>query len=277
MPPIRPPFLHSPAAPADLTLRSLRVFVALEEAGSIAGAATRLGASDSGISQHIMALEKAVGAPLFDRRAKPISPTIAGQVLSRHAHKILASVSEAQSDLADISLAALPSLNLAIMDDLDTSLTPVLVSARQSRYRHCFVHAFPRRSDQIVDLLQTRQADIGVSALLPDDSHTVAAHPILSEPFVLVAARGAIPQGQDPRALLQRLPFVQYCEAMPIGRKVAAHLKRVMLNVARKFAFDATRSVLNMVEHTGGWTLTTLLNVATLDGEHEEKKVISEL
>lgn len=265
------PPVDEPAAPPELTLRGLRVFVALEEAGSIAGAAARIGGSSSGVSQHITALEKAVGAKLFDRRAKPVTLTIAGQLLRMHAHRILSVVSDAQSDLAEVSLTSLPNLNLAIIDDLDASLTPVLVSALQARFRQCFVHAFSGRSDEVIELLQVRQADIGVTALTPEDSQTFTSQQILSEPFILVVAKGAIQPAQDARAILQKLPFVQYSEAMPIGRKVAAHLKRVKLNVARKFSFDATRSVLAMVVETGGWTLTTPLNL--LDAERFVPKV----
>jgi molybdenum-dependent DNA-binding transcriptional regulator ModE len=91
----------APRIPSELTLRSLRVFVALEETGSIAGAALRIGGSSSGVSQHITALEAAIGAKLFDRRAKPVTLTPAGQVLRAHAHRILSVVSEAQAELAE--------------------------------------------------------------------------------------------------------------------------------------------------------------------------------
>ena len=252
-------------APPDLTLRGLRVFVALEETGSIVGAAARIGGSSSGVSQFITALEAAVGAKLFDRRAKPVTLTPAGQVLRAHAHRILSVVSEAQSALAEISLAALPSLNLAIIDDLDTSLTPVLVSALQARFKQCFVHAYSGRSDRIVERLISRESDIGVTAVLPQDTLTFKALPILSEPFVLVVAKGALKPGQDVKAALQKLPFVQYSENMPIGRKIAGHLKRVRLNVPRKFSFEATRSVLAMVVQIKGWALTTPLSL--LDAE----------
>jgi DNA-binding transcriptional LysR family regulator len=251
--------------PAELTLRGLRVFVALEETGSIAGAAQRLGGSSSGVSQHITALEAAIGAKLFDRRSKPVTLTPAGQVLRAHAHRILSVVSEAQAELAEISLTSLPQLNLAIIDDLDASLTPVLVSALQARFSKCFVHAFSGRSDQIIERLQAREADVGVTALLPPDSTTFQSAPILREAFILVTAKGAIPPGTDPRAALARLPFAQYSETMPLGQKVALHLKRVKMNVPRRFAFEATRSVLAMVVQTGGWTLTTPLNI--LDAE----------
>jgi DNA-binding transcriptional LysR family regulator len=251
--------------PAELTLRGLRVFVALEETGSIAGAAQRLGGSSSGVSQHITALESAIGAKLFDRRAKPVTLTPAGQVLRVHAHRILSVVSEAQAELAEISLTSLPQLNLAIIDDLDASLTPVLVSALQARFRKCFVHAFSGRSDQIIERLNAREADIGVTALLPADTTTFQSAPILRETFILVTAKGVIGPGSDPRETLTRLPFVQYSETMPLGQKVAQHLKRVKLNVPRRFAFEATRSVLAMVVQTGGWTMTTPLNL--LDAE----------
>lgn len=250
-------------APPELTLRGLRVFVALEEAGSVVGAASRIGGSPSGVSQHITALEAAVGARLFDRKAKPVMLTPAGQVLRRHAHKLLAALSEAQADLAEINLASLPQLNLAIIDDLDASLTPVLVSALQARMSRCFVHAFSGRSDHVIDRLLAREADIGVSALLPPDASGFRVLPILREPFVLVAGKGAV-RG-DVRAALERLPFVQYSESLPIGQRVARHLARVRLNPDRRFALEATRSVLAMVAQTGGWTMTTPLNI--LDAE----------
>jgi DNA-binding transcriptional LysR family regulator len=255
----------TPRIPAELTLRGLRVFVALEETGSIAGAAQRIGGSSSGVSQHITALEAAIGAKLFDRRAKPVTLTPAGQVLRAHAHRILSVVSEAQAELAEISLSNLPQLNLAIIDDLDASLTPVLVSALQARFRKCFVHAFSGRSDQVIERPNAREADIAVTALLPADATTFHSAPILREPLILVTARDAIAPGADAREALTRLPFVQYSETMPLGQKVAQHLKRVKLNVPRRFAFEATRSVLAMVVQTGGWTLTTPLNL--LDAE----------
>lgn len=242
----------------ELTLRGLRVFVALEETGSVIGAALRIGGSASGVSQHITALEQAVGAKLFDRKAKPVTLTPAGQSLSRHAHKILSAVSEAQTDLAELSLSALPQLNLAIIDDLDASLTPVLVSAVQHRMPRCFVHAVSGRSDHVVDWIEARAADIGVSALVPEGMGYQAL-PILREDFVLVAAKGTITS--DPRTALGTLPFVQYSETLPIGQKIARHLRRVRLNPDRRFALEATRSVLAMVVQTKGWTITTPLNL----------------
>lgn len=254
-----------PKVNPELTLRGLRVFVALEETGSIGGAAERLAGSPSGVSQQITALERAVGARLFDRRARPVTLTPAGQMLRAHAHRILEAVSDAQAELAELNLATLPQLSLAIIDDLDASLTPALVLSLEKRFRGCFIDTTSGRSDWVTTRLERREADIAVSASLPADANSFRAIPILREPLILVAAKDALAADRDTREQLADLPFVQYSEAMPIGRIVAQHLKRVRFNVPRRYAFEASRSVFAMAAQAGGWTLTTPLNL--LDAE----------
>lgn len=265
MPPKRSPDASAPlAAPAPprggFTLHGLRVLLALAEAGSLQSAAARLGISLSGLSQQVTALERAVGARLFDRRARPVTLTPAGQALMGHARRILSVVSEAEADLAALSLASLPRLTLAIIDDLDASLTPVLVAALQARFPRSFVQAVSGRSDQVIDRLVARTADIGVTALDPPDAG-FRSLPILREGFVLVAARGVLDGAADVRGALGGLPFVPYSPDIPIGRKVARHLARVRMAVDSRLAFEATRSVLAMVAQARGWTITTPLNL----------------
>lgn len=74
--------LESPQSSRDLsafsdrlTLRGLRVFIALEEVRSVAEAAKVLGMSKSNVSQNITILEQNLGTRLFDRKQKPISLT----------------------------------------------------------------------------------------------------------------------------------------------------------------------------------------------------------
>ena len=253
-----------PKTGAELTLRGLRVFVAVEETGSVGGAAERIGGSPSGVSQQITALEQAVGAKLFDRRARPVTLTPAGQVLRAHAHRILEAVSDARAELTELNLAVLPQLSLAMIDDLDATLTPELVVTLQQRFHRCFINTFSGRSDWVTDKLERREADIAVSSVVPD-ANEYRSIPILREPFVLVAAKGVLDRAGDLRSQLAARPFVQYAETMPIGRLVAQHLKRLRFTVRRRYAFEASRSVFAMVAQVGGWTLTTPLNL--LDAE----------
>ena len=97
-------------------------------------AATRLTASRSGVSQQIANLESFVGAPLFDRSARPLTLTPAGLMLRRHAHRILEAVSEARTEMMELSLSSLEALHLGIIDDLDASITPALVTHLRELY-----------------------------------------------------------------------------------------------------------------------------------------------
>lgn len=247
------------------------MFVAVEEARSIAVAAERLKVSQSGVSQQISNLEKLIGAPLFDRQHRPLRLTPAGHILNRHAHRILDDVSDALSELATIDTASLPSLTLAILDDLDTTLTPTLVAELQSLYSGCFIHARSGGSNLITSLVENRQANIAVSSMLPGDVKSYRTQGILTELLILVTAKGSVIQSDDVIEQISKLPFVQYAETIPIGQLISQHLKRVRFSPPRRFAFEATRSVLQMVIQTGGWALTSPLNL--LDAERFVDKV----
>ena len=253
------------SARPDFTLRSLRVFIAVEEAGSVGGAAERMNASPSGVSQQITALEETIGAKVFDRGNRPITLTPAGQVLSTHARRILQTVADAAADLTELNLAALPSLSLAIIDDLDASLTPLLVSSLRKQFRDCFVNATSGGSDRVTQRLQNREADIAVSAVLPDDVQQFQTEPLSRETFILVSAKGIFDPAKDLAAQLSTAPYIQYSENLPIGRQLAQHLRRVRFSPRRTYAFEASRSVFAMAVQERGWTITTPLNL--LDAE----------
>ncbi|MEM7222502.1 MAG: LysR family transcriptional regulator [Pseudomonadota bacterium] len=243
----------------DLSLRALRIFLAVEEAGSIVAAAERLGTSKSSVSQRISSLEQSLGSVLFDRASRPLGLTPAGSVLRRHAHQILNAVSGARVELMELNLSALPELRLAIIDDLDASITPELVEHLAGLYPQCLITASSGLSDELTHRIAERGADIVVTAEPPGDPRVFEVHRLLRDPFVLVCAKGALAPERDIRAQLDDLTFVRYSTAMPIGRGIEQHLRRVQVSPNGKLAFDASRSVFAMVEKCGGWAITTPL------------------
>lgn len=255
-----------PEKQIELTLRGLRVFVALEETGSIAGAADRLGSSPSGVSQHITGLERAVGTKLFDRRKRPVALTPAGQALQHHAHRILRNVADAEAELADLHLSSFPKLTLAVIDDLDETLMPELVLELRKRFDNCFVKTMTGRSDHMTKALIDRDADIALSTMVPDDPDRFRSFPILREQFILATTKGLLePKQPVDISALSRLPFVHFSHDMPIGRLIAQHLQRVGFQADHRYAFDTSGSIFAMMCAEQGWTLTTPLNL--LDAE----------
>jgi LysR family tcuABC transcriptional regulator len=65
--------------PSPVTLRQIQAIIAVCEEGSFTRAAARENATQSGLSQHVSAVEKLLGVRLFDRSATGVTPTPAGQ------------------------------------------------------------------------------------------------------------------------------------------------------------------------------------------------------
>lgn len=250
---------------AEPSLRALRVFVAVEEAGSMALAAERLGASPSAVSQQITNLEKAVGARILDRAARPIALTPAGSVLRRHAQLILEAVGAARAELMELNLSSLPELRLGIIDDLDASVTPVLIGQLQRRYPRSRFSARSGRSDLLTDALVRREIDVAITAETPGDLAAFDLFPLLKEPFVLATAPGLVDPARPALPQLEAAPFVGYDPAMPLGRAITRQLRRLRLAFPERFVFDASRPIFAMVQECGGWAITTPLSL--LDSE----------
>lgn len=66
---------------------ALRYFLEVVRCGSISEASTRLNVASSAISRHIAHLEELLGASLFDRHARGMEPSAAGELLAVHAIK----------------------------------------------------------------------------------------------------------------------------------------------------------------------------------------------
>lgn len=251
----------SQESPLDLSVRALRVLVAVDEAGSMARAAERLGASPAAVSQQISNLEAFARTTLLDRGERPIRPTPAGALLLSHARKVLMAISEAQTQMMELNLSSLPQLRFAIIDDFDASVTPHLIGRLHETYPKTVLSAVSGRSDNMTELFTRREADIAITGLPPDDPSIYDVFPLLQETFAVVAARGVLKPDMPLRPQLERLPFVHHDEKMPIGRLVEQHLRRHRFSAERRFSFEASRSILAMVGMVKGWSLGTPLNI----------------
>ena len=86
----------------ELTLAGLRVALEVARTGSFSAAAERLEYTQSAVSRQVAVTEKAAGAPLFERHARGVRLTAAGEVLVRHAGRVLDGVAAASQELAGL-------------------------------------------------------------------------------------------------------------------------------------------------------------------------------
>ena len=235
-----------------VTLWGIEVFLAAAEEGAISAAARRLGVSPSAVSQQLSSLEAALGAVLMDRSARPLRLTPAGTMFRRHAQVILTAAAAARAELALADLSGLTTLRLGMIEDLDAEVTPQLLAELATELRGCRFLLETGASHHLQEQLSNRALDIIVAADapldVPDGGREV--HPLLAEPFLAVA-----PKGADPASL----PLIQYTTRHLMGRQIAAHLARQNLRIGARFELDSYTPILAMVAAGAGWTILTPL------------------
>jgi DNA-binding transcriptional LysR family regulator len=82
-----------------MSLDQLQAVVTIAEEGTLVRAARRLRISQPPLTRKVRALEDELGVALFDRGARGMRPTLAGQVFLPSARRILAAVAEAAASV----------------------------------------------------------------------------------------------------------------------------------------------------------------------------------
>lgn len=119
---------------ADLTTTGLRVALEVARTGSITGAADRLGYTQSAVSRQVAATERAAGVALFERQARGVRLTAAGEVLVRHAAVIVDGLAALEGELAGMRDRLGGTL---VVGAFPTALATILPRAiRDLRQRH---------------------------------------------------------------------------------------------------------------------------------------------
>lgn len=81
----------------------LETFVAVADHGSFSEAASVVHRSQSRVSAHVASLERALGAPLIDRRHRPVELTDAGDVFLPYAREVLLVLDKAATAVDSLS------------------------------------------------------------------------------------------------------------------------------------------------------------------------------
>ncbi|MFQ1702795.1 LysR family transcriptional regulator [Loktanella agnita] len=246
------------ATTGKITLWGVEVFVATAEEASISAAARRLGSSAATVSQQITNLEGAIGTTLLNRGQRPVTLTPAGQMFLRRANTILNEADQARAELAMADLSRLTSLRLGMIEDFDADVTPGLLTGMSAELKNCQFLLETGASHRLFDLLEHRALDVIVGADMGQDIAGMEVHPLLEEPFIVAAPKGAIKRDDIARQL-RRIQLIQYTTRHHMGRVIAAHLARQELRVSHRFELDSYHAIMAMVAEGRGWTILTPL------------------
>src|SRR5690606_32838840 len=89
---------------ARLKLSHFRLLAAIAEHGQLSPAAASLSMTQPAASRTLKEIESIIGAPLFDRHAKGMTPTEVGRLLNRHGDALLMELREAMVEVEEFKI-----------------------------------------------------------------------------------------------------------------------------------------------------------------------------
>lgn len=240
-------------------LRSLEIFLAVAEAGSMSTAAKLLGLTQPAVSLAVGDLEKKLGFDLFDRTVRPLAVTVAGGLLRQRAGALMAEAREIAPLLRETKHGRLPRIRVGMVDSIARALTGPLAAFLATRADEVSILSGLTAS-HASDLL-TRRLDLFLGVDDLEDWAGLERWELAREPYVLLlpAGREAPRTVAGLRKLARSLPLIRFSGRSQTGLEIEAHLRRLGIEAPRSFEFDTPYGVTAMVAAGEGFAISTPL------------------
>lgn len=172
-------------------------------------AARELRFSPAAVSQHISALERQVGAPLFVRHPRGVRPTAAGSLLASYAQELVQRLLDAERDLADLLSSEGGTVRLGIFASATVGALPGALEKFTAQHPNVAVVLNECDVDIAAERVRTGSLDLAIVFDDPD-------YPTLDRSGLQLT-----PLGVDP-------VDIALCDAHPL-----AHLEQIALTQLR--------------------------------------------
>jgi DNA-binding transcriptional LysR family regulator len=149
-----------------------RLLIYLDEvarSGSFRKAASRLNVASSAINRQILALERDLGAPIFDRLRKRLRLTATGELLIAHVRATLKEHERLRGRIEALKGLRRGEVTIATMAGLATSIVPPTIASFRRRYPGVSVNVRVLPVDDIVAAVASGEVDLGLGFNLPRD------------------------------------------------------------------------------------------------------------
>lgn len=175
----------------------LPVVVAVADAGSISGAARKLGWPKSSVSRSVAAMESALEVQLFHRTTRQVTPTTAGTAFLEKARPLVASFQALTAGMPEQDVE--PSGELKLTMPVDIAQTLLVEIAAQFALRYPRVQLDVRPTDRVVDLVgEGFDAALRIATRLKDS--TLVARKVGQLEMALYASPNYVARRGTPRS-----------------------------------------------------------------------------
>ncbi|CAD6549598.1 LysR family transcriptional regulator [Paraburkholderia metrosideri] len=145
-----------------LDLTTLQLFLAVYEEGTLTRAAEREAIAVSAASKRLLELEQAVGATLFQRNARGMTLTPAGETLLHHARRVLRDIENIGIELAGHASGVRGYVRMMANLSAIVEFLPEDLRAFQLQHERVKLDLEERPSGGVVEAVDDSLADLGI-------------------------------------------------------------------------------------------------------------------
>ena len=190
-----------------MDLKQIRTFVAVYEDGSINSAANRLRVAQPSLSLQIKNLEDSVGVVLFERHARGVRPTAAGERFYQDCRRILGDVESAAQNMREFATGVSGALNVGLI--------PTITKGALAEVLPPFINALPNVDVRVVEAFSGTLTDWVMSGELdfavvtePPRHDGLEMRVLSSEPLAMISGRDTGRRHLEP-VILAELPPIK--------------------------------------------------------------------
>ncbi|RUX06915.1 LysR family transcriptional regulator [Mesorhizobium sp. M8A.F.Ca.ET.059.01.1.1] len=256
-----------------IDLRMLEVAAVAIESGSMSAAGSRLGLTQSAVSQAVLRVEKEIGVKLLRRDRRPLAPTHAGRVLAAQVEEVVQRVGRAVDAVR--SAAAMPErldLRLGLVDSFAGTIGAYLVKELMDGALALRLTAWSGLAFSHTEALMRHAIDAAVTSDPMEGLDDVIRYPLFRDPYLLLVPKSLGPdcRDHDLREIFSRHPLIRHSARSHSGTQIERHLRRLGLEPPRMLEFDTSDALVAMVATGVGVAITTplclLQGAAYVDG-----------
>ncbi|HZO45402.1 MAG TPA: LysR family transcriptional regulator [Xanthobacteraceae bacterium] len=146
----------------NISLRQIRAVIAVCEEGSFTRAAARENATQSGVSQHVAAVERTLGVKLFERSADGITATPAGLRYYKHCVAAVGQLETAREEARDLSNRVTGDLRIGLMPTFTRAVLAPTLDDFVPRHPEVRLHIVEGYSGLLTEMVRAEELDFAV-------------------------------------------------------------------------------------------------------------------
>ena len=224
-----------------LRLRHLRLVEAIATHRSGLRAARALAISQPALSKSLHEIEAIFGTPLFERHARGMEPTAAGDVVVRYTRQILADLHRMEDDIDGLASDRRGAVVVGALPGAAAGLLPAVLARARALHPGLKIRIVQGRTEDLLPMMTAGELDVVIGRLyMPRVPDGIRREQLYYEPLAAIARTGH-PLFRKARPRLADLKAFEFI--LPtFSQRVGQEIEHVLADAGLPASPDTLRS-----------------------------------